>query len=314
MGRAGSHLGEDVSCIGGGRGQGGEEGGLARRLNGMGHPQLRVFQVGGLAVGVDEYKDVVHACGREPRASRAQGHSAVSTVRPSLGQEPKPHPPCSLLLTPVPTSTRPFPPNLSPLPTFPTILNLHPEELPIPSSPWGLHLSYAKDPPPLIFYPPTTPIPRLRGLEGDFLEPPWKPGFASWKKALLGTEFPSSQGPLPWQQRQLTNAHYHEGGHPVEDAQVLDTKDHMVQEECHQAAEADAGNSEEGQEHWAGQEPQGTDGVGGPRGTHLFSVPGPCWVLPPTPPTPGSTSTTPSEPSTVFCTQRRGWAGGLRGK
>lgn len=60
--------------------------------------------------------------------------------------------------------------------------------------------------------------------------------------------------PSPQQWRQLTNAHYHEGGHSVEDAQVLDTKDHVVQEECHQAAEADAGDSEEGQEHWAGQE------------------------------------------------------------
>ena len=126
-GRAGSHLGEDVSCVGGSRGQGREEGGLARRLDGMDHPQLRVFQVGGLAVGVDEHKDVVHAYGRESRASRAQDHSAVSMVRPNLGQEPKPHPPCSLLPTTAATRTRPFPPNLSPLPTFPTILNLHPE-------------------------------------------------------------------------------------------------------------------------------------------------------------------------------------------
>lgn len=44
--RAGSHLGEDVSRIGGSRGQRGEEGGLARRLDGVDHPQLRVFQVG----------------------------------------------------------------------------------------------------------------------------------------------------------------------------------------------------------------------------------------------------------------------------
>lgn len=58
--RAVSHLGEDISCVGGGRGQGGEEGGLARRLDGVDHPQLSVFQVGGLAVGVDEHKDVVH--------------------------------------------------------------------------------------------------------------------------------------------------------------------------------------------------------------------------------------------------------------
>lgn len=55
-------------------------------------------------------------------------------------------------------------------------------------------------------------------------------------------------------QKQLTNAHYHKSSHPVEDAQVLDSKDHMVQEESHQAAEADAGNPEKGQEHWAGQE------------------------------------------------------------
>lgn len=70
--RAGSHLGEDVGCVGGGRGQGGEEGGLACRLDGVDHPQLWVFQVGGLAVGVDEDKDVVHTCGRESRASRSR--------------------------------------------------------------------------------------------------------------------------------------------------------------------------------------------------------------------------------------------------
>lgn len=64
------HLGEDVSCIGGGRGQGGEEGGFSCRLDGVDHPKLWVFQVGGLAVGVDEHKDVVHTCRREPRASR----------------------------------------------------------------------------------------------------------------------------------------------------------------------------------------------------------------------------------------------------
>lgn len=36
--RALSHLGEDICCVGGGRGQGGEEGGLARRLDGVDHP------------------------------------------------------------------------------------------------------------------------------------------------------------------------------------------------------------------------------------------------------------------------------------
>lgn len=66
--RAGPHLGEDVSCVGGCRGQGGEEGGLACSLDGVDHAQLWVFQVGGLAVGVDEHKDVVHTCGRESRA------------------------------------------------------------------------------------------------------------------------------------------------------------------------------------------------------------------------------------------------------
>lgn len=60
-------------------------------------------------------------------------------------------------------------------------------------------------------------------------------------------------GPLPWQENQLTDAHYHKGSHPIEDAQILDTEDHVVQEERHQATEADAGNPEEGQEHWAGK-------------------------------------------------------------
>jgi hypothetical protein len=35
-------------------------------LDGVDHPQLWVFQVGGLAVGVDEHKDVVHTCGGSP--------------------------------------------------------------------------------------------------------------------------------------------------------------------------------------------------------------------------------------------------------
>lgn len=64
---------------------------------------------------------------------------------------------------------------------------------------------------------------------------------------------PQVGSPLLRQQKQLTNAHYYEGSHPVEDAQILDTKDHVVQEECHQAAEANAGDPEEGQEHWGEQ-------------------------------------------------------------
>lgn len=58
--RALSHLGKDISCVGGGRGQGGEERGLACRLDGVDHPQLWVFKVGSLAVRVDEHKDIVH--------------------------------------------------------------------------------------------------------------------------------------------------------------------------------------------------------------------------------------------------------------
>lgn len=63
--------------------------------------------------------------------------------------------------------------------------------------------------------------------------------------------------PSLWRGRQLTNAYYHEGSHPVEDAQVLNAEDHVVQEECHQAAEANAGDPKEGQEHWVGQGGQG---------------------------------------------------------
>lgn len=70
--KAVSHLGENISCIGSGCGQGGEERGLAGRLNGVDHPQLGVLQVRGLAVGVDEHKDVVHTYGREPQASRGR--------------------------------------------------------------------------------------------------------------------------------------------------------------------------------------------------------------------------------------------------
>ena len=84
-------------------------------------------------------------------------------------------------------------------------------------------------------------------------------------------------GPLPWQQNQLTDAHYHKGSHPIEDAQVLDTEDHVVQEERHQATEANAGNPEEGQEHWAGQEAQGME-WGDPtehRHRHIMGLEGP---------------------------------------
>lgn len=84
--RAVSHLGEDIGCVGGSRGQGGEEGGLAGRLDGVDHPKLWVFQVGGLAVGVDEHKDVVHTYRRESRASGGRLKiTAVSRIRPSLG-------------------------------------------------------------------------------------------------------------------------------------------------------------------------------------------------------------------------------------
>lgn len=70
--------------------------------------------------------------------------------------------------------------------------------------------------------------------------------------------------------RQLTNAHNHKGSHSIEDAQVLDAKNHMVEEECHQAAEADAGNPEEGQEHWAGGGAEGSRE--GPHRTQTPSV------------------------------------------
>lgn len=80
-----SHLGEDISCIGGGCGQGGEEGGLACRLDGVDHPQLRVFQVGSLAVGVDEHKDVVHTYRRESRASAGRLRITLLSPRSDPG-------------------------------------------------------------------------------------------------------------------------------------------------------------------------------------------------------------------------------------
>lgn len=72
-----SHLGEDVGRVGSGSGQRGEEGGLACRLDGVDHPHLGVFQVGGLAVGVDEHKDIIHTCRRETRPGAAQLRSRI---------------------------------------------------------------------------------------------------------------------------------------------------------------------------------------------------------------------------------------------
>ena len=115
-------------------------------------------------------------------------------------------------------------------------------------------------------------------------------------------------GPYPWQQNQLTNAHYHKGSHPIEDAQVLDTEDHMVQEECHQATEADAGDPEEGKVHCAGQ------AWGMERGTQQNTAFQCLWPrLGPASHTliPRGTFTTPSKPSIVLHAQRRCRAGGL---
>ena len=155
--RAGSHLGEDVSRIGGGRGQRGEEGGLACRLDGVNHPQLRVFQVGGLAVGVDEHKDVVHAYGR---GAGPAGLLCCLQVRSNLGHEPKTH--SHAARHPSLTRTRSFPPNLHhPSPFPPCLTFLYPAYPPTPSTSGGFHPPYAQNHSPLILYPPSTPSPRL---------------------------------------------------------------------------------------------------------------------------------------------------------
>lgn len=79
-------------------------------------------------------------------------------------------------------------------------------------------------------------------------------------------------------QRQLTDAHYHEGSHPIEDAQVLDAEDHMVQEECHQAAEANAGNPKKRQEHWAGRQVHGLEWEGQTDHTPFGHTTGSCLI------------------------------------
>ena len=48
----------------------------------------------------------------------------------------------------------------------------------------------------------------------------------------------------------LTDADDDEGGHSVENAEVTHTKDHVVQEQSHQAAQPDAHQPEEREEHW----------------------------------------------------------------
>lgn len=82
-----SHLGEDVGRISGGGGQRGEEGGFACSLDGVDHPQLGVFQVGGLAVSVDEYKDVIHTC-RKNRPGLGVGSSAQVPLLCASGPVP----------------------------------------------------------------------------------------------------------------------------------------------------------------------------------------------------------------------------------
>lgn len=60
-----AHLRENVGSICCGCCQRGEESGFSCRLDGVNHPQLDVFQVSGLPIGVDEDKDIVHAWGEK---------------------------------------------------------------------------------------------------------------------------------------------------------------------------------------------------------------------------------------------------------
>ena len=55
------YLREDVGSIGCSCGQGGEEGGLPCCLHSVDHAQPHVLEVGGLAVGVDENKDIINS-------------------------------------------------------------------------------------------------------------------------------------------------------------------------------------------------------------------------------------------------------------
>lgn len=48
----------------------------------------------------------------------------------------------------------------------------------------------------------------------------------------------------------LTNADNNKSSHAVENSQVPHTKDNMVQEKCHQAAESNAGQSKECQKDY----------------------------------------------------------------
>lgn len=54
------YLREDVGSICCGCGQGGEEGGLPCCLDSVDHAQSQVLKMGGLAVGVDENKDIIN--------------------------------------------------------------------------------------------------------------------------------------------------------------------------------------------------------------------------------------------------------------
>jgi len=54
------YLREDVGSVCCSRGQGSEEGGLPCCLDSMDHAQSQVLEVGGLAVGVNENKDIIN--------------------------------------------------------------------------------------------------------------------------------------------------------------------------------------------------------------------------------------------------------------
>lgn len=123
--------------------------------------------MGGLAVSVDEHKDVVHAYGRESQA-RGGDSGSLCCLQGQTRPEPRIQAPPSVLLGPTASPELGPSSKLSPLQTLsPPFLTSTRHIYPFPSIPWGLHPPYAKDLPPFILPTPPQPPGNSKALRSE---------------------------------------------------------------------------------------------------------------------------------------------------